>query len=91
MSQKLTRWTGRRWVVVVSGEEGAPTVNERRQAEFERDYEAVKDHPLLRSAREHFPDAEITAIRKIETEQDNEGSEADDKAARSGSRQKGRE
>ena len=89
LSQKLSQWTGRRWVVIVSGEEGAPTIVERRQADFDRDYDEIKDHPTIRAAREHFPDAEITAIRKLD-ELDEDG-EAEDTQMRSGSERKGRE
>ena len=40
LSRKLTAWTGKRWMVVVSREQGAPTMREQansREAELKRD------------------------------------------------------
>ena len=66
LGQKLKGWTGKRWVIVVSGEEGAPTVVEQRQAEFKKDYDEIKDHPAIKAAQEHFPGLKIKNIRKLE-------------------------
>ncbi len=89
LSQRLSGWTGRRWVVIVSSEEGDPTIKERRDAEFQRDYEEIKDHPEIKAAREFFPGADIEKIRRIEDDAGEGGQR--DSAKRTGSNQKGRE
>lgn len=67
LGKLLGDWTGMRWVVSVSGEEGAPTL--RVQAE-ERDAslrnEAAR-HPLVRAVLETFPGARIDAVRELDT------------------------
>ena len=66
LSQKLTGWTGKRWVIVVSGENGAPTLAELRDAEFEKNSAEVKAHPAVTAAEAQFPGLKITRIRKID-------------------------
>ena len=49
LSRKLTAWTGKRWIVVVSQEQGAATLRSQqdaRQAELER---SVEDDPLVQA------------------------------------------
>ena len=49
LQRKLTAWTGKRWIVVVSQEQGAATVraqSEARQAEIER---GVQSDPLVQA------------------------------------------
>ena len=62
LSRKLAEWTGKRWMVVVSAEPGAPTVkmqNDAREAELKR---GVRAHPLVQSVLERFPGAEIVGV-----------------------------
>ncbi len=64
LSRKLTKWTGRRLMVVVSAEQGAPTVkkqNEAREAELKR---GVRADPLVQAVLDRFPGAEIVAVSK---------------------------
>lgn len=64
LADRLTDWTGRRWIVSVSKEEGADTVaDQRRKREMAREDE-LKQHPLVKAAFEQFPGAEIVAIRE---------------------------
>ena len=63
LSRKLSEWTGKRWMVVVSADAGAPTVkvqNDARDAELKR---GVKANPLVQSVLSRFPGAEIVAVR----------------------------
>ena len=72
LQRKLTAWTGKRWIVVVSKEQGAPTVRsqaEAKQAEIERD---VESDPLVQAVLERFPGAKIVGV----TQHAAEGSEA---------------
>jgi DNA polymerase-3 subunit gamma/tau len=66
LSRKLSQWTNRRWMVVVSGEQGEPTVkaqNEIRQAELKT---GVQADPLVQAVLARFPGAEIVGVREAE-------------------------
>jgi DNA polymerase-3 subunit gamma/tau len=77
LSGKLTRWTGRQWVVVLSREPGQPTLKaqmDAREAELKR---GVRGDPLVQAVLERFPGAEIVAVRPREAEQPPAGPETD--------------
>jgi DNA polymerase-3 subunit gamma/tau len=63
LARKLSQWTGRRWMVIVSGEPGQPTVKSQlaeRQAALEV---GVRADPLVRAVLERFPGAAIVGVR----------------------------
>jgi DNA polymerase-3 subunit gamma/tau len=63
LSRKLQQWTGRPWVVIISREQGAPTlkaVAEAKQAELEV---GVQSDPLVKAVLEKFPGAQIVRVR----------------------------
>jgi DNA polymerase III subunit gamma/tau len=63
LSKKLSDWTGRRWMVAVSGEAGESTLWEQaqtRKAELRND---VESDPLVQAVLKRFPGAEIVDIR----------------------------
>ncbi|HJS60957.1 MAG TPA: DNA polymerase III subunit gamma/tau [Pseudolabrys sp.] len=62
LQRKLTGWTGRRWIVVVSKEQGAPTMRaqaDAQQAEIER---GVQNDPLVQAVLSRFPGAKIVGV-----------------------------
>jgi DNA polymerase-3 subunit gamma/tau len=62
LQRKLTAWTGKRWMVVVSQEQGTATVRaqmEERQAELERD---VQSDPLVQAVLNRFPGAKVVGV-----------------------------
>jgi len=61
----LEQWTGRRWVVSISGEPGAPTLHEQRQQHSAALRHSVADHPLVVTTLATFPDAEIRDVRRV--------------------------
>jgi DNA polymerase-3 subunit gamma/tau len=64
LARKLSQWTNRRWMVVVSAEEGEPTVrsqNDARQAALKTGVEA---DPLVQAVLARFPGAEIVDVRE---------------------------
>jgi DNA polymerase-3 subunit gamma/tau len=64
LARKFSQWTNRRWMVVVSAEEGQPTVrsqNEARQAELKT---GVRADPLVQAVLARFPGAEVVDVRK---------------------------
>jgi len=79
LGEKLKSWTGTRWVIIVSREEGEPTIAERKQAAFEKDYDMVKDHPAVLKAQEHFPGAEIKSIHKLDQTPESTGQRDENK------------
>jgi len=67
LARKLSQWSGRRWMVVVSAEQGQPTIksqNDARQAELER---GVQADPVVKAVLARFPGAQIVAVRGRET------------------------
>src|ERR1700761_7767841 len=63
LSRKLSQWTGRSWMVVISREPGAPTlksVADAKKAEIEV---GVRADPLVKAVLERFPGAEIVGVR----------------------------
>jgi DNA polymerase III subunit gamma/tau len=64
LARKFSQWTSRRWMVVVSAEEGEPTVrsqNDARQAALKTGVEA---DPLVQAVLARFPGAEIVDVRE---------------------------
>jgi DNA polymerase-3 subunit gamma/tau len=64
LNRKLAEWTGRRWIVAVSSEEGAPTLKEqaaKQQAALEY---GVQADPLVKAVLERFPGAKIVGVRQ---------------------------
>ena len=62
LQRKLTGWTGKRWIVVVSKEQGAPTMRaqaDAHQAEIERD---VQNDPLVQAVLNRFPGAKVVGV-----------------------------
>jgi len=63
LSRKLSQWTGRSWMVVISREPGEPTLKslaDARKAELEV---GVRADPLVKAVLERFPGAEIVGVR----------------------------
>jgi DNA polymerase-3 subunit gamma/tau len=63
----LSEWTGRRWVVAISGEPGEPTLADQEAASDRRERAEVTVHPLVQAALAAFPGATIEAIRDLAT------------------------
>jgi DNA polymerase III subunit gamma/tau len=62
LQRKLTAWTGKRWIVVVSQEQGAATLRsqqDERQADLER---SVETDPLVQAVLRRFPGATIGTV-----------------------------
>jgi DNA polymerase-3 subunit gamma/tau len=63
LSRALHEWTGRRWVVAVSSEAGAPTLRERQRAAERERKSGAAEHPLVQAVLSRFPGAEIVDVR----------------------------
>src|SRR5262249_42628086 len=78
LSRKLTEWTSKRWMVVVSSEAGAPTMQQQgaeKQSEFEQ---GVRADPLVKAVLARFPGAEIVGVKRREDAAAAETPPADD-------------
>jgi len=66
LMRKLGEWSGQRWLVAISSAEGAPTILQQKRAREEQEMIGVRADPLVRAALEHFPGAQIVAVRRPE-------------------------
>jgi len=78
LSRFLNAHTVRRWVVTVSREAGAPTLQQQAAANAEAAKAKAASHPLVRSVMEAFPGASIAAVRSLAPPPEKLGGDADD-------------
>jgi DNA polymerase III subunit gamma/tau len=94
LSRKLAEWTGRRWLVVVSTEGGAPSLRAQLEAQRSELVRGVRADPLVQAVLSRFPGAEILDVRRREPDPvlpaehpgDTEASAALDESSAFGSR-----
>lgn len=65
LGQCLSAATGERWAVLVSDEDGAPTIAEDTHAAHAAALEAARDHPLVAEALALFPGAEVSDVKPL--------------------------
>jgi len=65
LTERLGRWTGRRWAVSVVQAEGQATLAIQRREREASLKAAVAQHPSVAAVLEAFPGATITAIRDL--------------------------
>jgi len=58
----LTEWTGARWVVVISDERGAPTLNQTIAERDRKRWADAEAHPLVRAVLDAFQGAKVFDI-----------------------------
>jgi DNA polymerase-3 subunit gamma/tau len=63
LSRKLEDWTGRRWMIAVARDGGAPTVEEARQSARDRLVDDARADPTVAAVLARFPGAEIVDVR----------------------------
>jgi DNA polymerase-3 subunit gamma/tau len=76
LQRKLAAWTGKRWIVVVSKEQGAATLREQmdaRKAELERN---VENDPLVQAVLKKFPGATIENVTQRASDAEREPDDA---------------
>ena len=66
LSARLSEWTGRRWLVVLSAERGGPTLAESAAAERDALKRDVRADPLVEAVLARFPGAEIVGVHRRE-------------------------
>ncbi len=63
MQRKLQEWTGERWLITLSQEQGLPTLEEQANVERQMLVDDVRSHPSVSAILARFPGAEIIDIR----------------------------
>jgi DNA polymerase-3 subunit gamma/tau len=63
LARALDEWTGRRWIVALSKDEGAPTLEQDSRAAEQTRHENAAAHPLVREVLSRFPGAQIVDVR----------------------------
>jgi DNA polymerase III subunit gamma/tau len=66
LARKFSEWTRRQWMVVVSAEEGQPTLKSQIEARRAELKSGVGADPLVQAVLARFPGAEIVDVRKGE-------------------------
>ena len=79
VSAFLGEWTGRRWLVTVSGETGEETLGDQARAEDQRLIDEAESDDLVRAVKDAFPGSAVTKVTNREpAEIPNAGSLDDD-------------
>lgn len=63
LSRALHDWTGKRWLVALSSEQGADTARYVREKQAQERRVSVTAHPLVSAVMSQFPGAEIVDVR----------------------------
>jgi len=58
----LTQWTGQEWKVMLSEEEGSPSLHEQDITRKEKQIQEVSSQPLVSSILEQFPGAKLVGV-----------------------------
>ncbi len=66
LADKLSKWTGTRWVVAVSQKVGQPPIGVVRRDREAADIARLKAHPSVQTVLETFPDAVVRAVRPLD-------------------------
>jgi DNA polymerase-3 subunit gamma/tau len=62
--RKLQEWTGRRWMVSLSQDEGALTLAKQDSDDKKSRWENAQTHPLVAATLKQFPGAKLIDVRK---------------------------
>ncbi|MBN9074499.1 MAG: DNA polymerase III subunit gamma/tau [Rhizobiales bacterium] len=63
LATRLQKWTGRRWIVSLSREEGAPTLAEQETSRRETAFSDARNDPTVAAILSRFPGARIIDVR----------------------------
>src|SRR5450432_2922402 len=68
LSRKLEQWTGRRWTVLVSNQQGQPTLREQNLTVKGQREAAAEADPRVREVLARFPGAKVIEVRQLAPE-----------------------
>jgi DNA polymerase-3 subunit gamma/tau len=78
LQRKLSAWTGKRWIVVVSQEQGGATLREQAEREREEVERGVAADPLVKAVLERFPGSKIVGVTQANAEPEADSAAAPD-------------
>ena len=70
LTRKMQQWTGQRWMVAVSAQQGGDSLKERADAAASQTRAGIEANPLVVSVLARFPGAKIVAVRPMDAEAD---------------------
>ncbi|MHC4052110.1 DNA polymerase III subunit gamma/tau [Bradyrhizobium sp. 25ACV] len=68
LAKKFELWTGRRWTVIVSNEQGQPTLRSVNQAAKQEHARTAEADPRVREVLSRFPGAKVVEVRRLAPE-----------------------
>jgi DNA polymerase-3 subunit gamma/tau len=68
LARKFEQWTGRRWTIVVSNEQGQPTLRAVNQAAKQEHARTAEADPRVREVLSRFPGAKVVEVRRLAPE-----------------------
>ena len=67
LRDRLQEWTGERWMIALTDEGGAATLDEQDRAARDAADRAATDHPLVRQVLDAFPGARVRKVHRTTT------------------------
>jgi len=68
LARKFELWTGRRWTVIVSNEQGQPTLRSVSQAAKQEHARSAEADPRVQEVLSRFPGAKVVEVRRLAPE-----------------------
>jgi DNA polymerase III subunit gamma/tau len=68
LARKLELWTNRRWTVIVSNEQGQPTLRSVNQAAKQEHARTAEADPRVQEVLSRFPGAKVVEVRRLAPE-----------------------
>ncbi|MDA9528174.1 DNA polymerase III subunit gamma/tau [Bradyrhizobium sp. CCBAU 25338] len=68
LAKKFELWTGRRWTVIVSNEQGQPTLRSVNQAAKQQHARTAEADPRVQEVLSRFPGAKVVEVRRLAPE-----------------------
>jgi len=68
LARKFEMWTGRRWTVIVSNEQGQPTLRSVNQAAKQEHARTAEADPRVQEVLSRFPGAKVVEVRRLAPE-----------------------
>lgn len=68
LARKFELWTGRRWTVIVSNEQGQPTLRSVNHAAKQEHARTAEADPRVQEVLSRFPGAKVVEVRKLAPE-----------------------
>ncbi len=68
LAKKFEMWTGRRWTIIVSNEQGEPTLRAVSQAAKQEHARSAEADPRVQEVLSRFPGAKVVEVRRLASE-----------------------